>query len=195
MMAPMHADHAAAENGHDVFLRDLGPAHGVEAHAQGLDQGAVADGKSLGHQDFPPGDHEEFPHGAVPLDAQRLVELAGIGTAVPAGGAVPAGRVRVDGDGHAGTQRVGNAGADGGDLRAHFVARDHAGFRHRVPPAPGVQIAPAEPDIPDPQQYFAFPAPGLLDIDHVQFERLGNLDCFHNDTNIRFLPDLPAFCR
>jgi hypothetical protein len=88
-----------------------------------------------------------------------------------------------------------DAGAHGGDLRAHFVAGDHARLRHRVPAAPGVQIAPAEPDVADPQQHLARSAGGLFHLDDVQFERLGNLDCFHSDTNIRFLPDLPSSCR
>ena len=107
------------------------------------------DGKSVGRHHLLPGHGYEFRHGAVPLYAKSLVMFTSIDTSVPAGGALAAIRVRIDGDMLSRTQKVGDIRTHSLYRSAHFVAGDDRQPYHRIPSQVGIEIGTAETHVTD----------------------------------------------
>ena len=119
------------------------------------------------------------PEAAVGVDAEHLEVLAAIDAAAPAGEAILAVDVGLDGAAVAGLD-VGDAGADLDDLDAKFVAGDAriAVEGHLAEIA--ADVGAADADAMDPDQDVAGAGPfGLVDRDLLKLTGLFQEDRFH----------------
>lgn len=153
----------AAKHENSVGSSDAAAVDGMEADAQGFDEAEFAKGEAWGLDEFLPGDGEEFGEGAVALDAEGLIELAGVGAAAAAGGAVAASSVRHDCNGHARGKAFGNTGAGGFDGGGDLVAGDAGELNQGVLSAVAIDVGAAEADHSDPQEDLTELRDGLID--------------------------------
>ena len=133
-----NAHHTATDNHDGVGIDDLCAANGVETNAHRLDKCGVLDGNRANRDDLLPGYSDVLTHGTIALNAERLIVLAGIVTAVTARRAVTAVGVGIDGDGHAHAKMRGSSGTDGSYGGADFMAGDDGHLHHRVQATIGV---------------------------------------------------------
>lgn len=139
-------DRSAADNGDRVGGRNATALDGVEADGERFDQSQLAQGEMGRVNDLLPGDGEEAGHGAVALDAESPVELAGVRAAAQAGGAGAAEGIGIDSHVEAGTEMSRDVGTGfdngGGDL----MAGDARIGDERILAAEGAEICPAKAD-------------------------------------------------
>ena len=90
------ADRAGPDDEARLFGVDGGALDGVAADGQRLDEGELLEGELARDVELAGGDEEARPQAAVAVDAERLVLLAAVGVAAPAGVALLAVDVRLD---------------------------------------------------------------------------------------------------
>ena len=183
-----HAHHAAAYDQHHVDVGHLGTAHGVEAYAHRLHQGANLGREQSGGNDFLPGQDDEFAHGAIALNAQRLIMLAGVHALVAARGALATVGVGIHRNRHAGLQPLGHMTAHGLDGGSHLVAGNDGVQGHAVAAHERVQVAAAESHVAQAQQHLLWAGlAGAFHVDDVQLLAVTDLYCFHFHCGVWFL--------
>ena len=161
------AHHATTEDEHDVDVRHLATAHGMESNRHRFDEGGITWGDVLDGDDLLPRQGNIFAHGTIALHTKCLVVLAGIETSVAAGGTMAAVGIGIDSDHLTNLEVSRTIGADCLDYSANLMTRNDVGLGHGVAAKERVEVAAAKTDILEPKQHFARTSDGLWKVDDL----------------------------
>ena len=152
----------------------------MESDGHRLYEGAVSCRYAFHGYYLLPRQCDVLPHRTVALHSERLVVLARVHPSVAACGTLSAVGVRVDGDSHAGLQRVGASFAHRLDDGSYLVSRYDILLRHCVAAEESVEVRAAEAHIFEFQEHLSCLCCWFFHLHHLHVLWRGYRYCFHS---------------